>query len=89
MRYPCEKLHYSTLTRLSFSWCDVRISFLPLAGNKFNRAEEIEFYDAQNTRWIGNEFPSDACLDIVTSNAGDSVPVSTFTADTNGLPEEC
>ena len=51
--------------------------------------EEAKFFDAQNTRWIRNDFPSDACLDIVTSDDGEPITASTFSDDSEGLPDEC
>lgn len=71
------------------SSCAACFRLLLRAGNEFTGTAEVEFYDAQNTHWAGNEVPSTACLDNVTEDDGEDVPVSTFTADSEGLPEEC
>lgn len=63
--------------------------FFLLAGNVFTGTEEIEFYDAQNMHWSSNDIPSTTCLDVVIVDNGQSVELSTFTNDTDGLPLEC
>eukprot|EP00903_Cladosiphon_okamuranus_P019666 g18077.t2 len=62
---------------------------ITLIDNNFSGADKVDFNNAQNTRWIDNGFPSSACMDIITSNDGDVVPASTFTDDSDGLPDEC
>ena len=49
----------------------------------------MEFFDAQDTVWSGNTIPSSGvCVDIVTSDDGELIPLSTF-ASSDGLPAEC
>eukprot|EP00752_Nemacystus_decipiens_P017643 g15814.t1 len=57
--------------------------------NRFEGAEEVEFFDAQGTRWSNNEFPDGGvCTKIVTSDKGEDVVMSTFEVS-DGLPAEC
>ena len=68
-----------------------RAILLPLAraDNVFTGATEIEFFDAQDTTWTGNELPvSGVCVDNVSSDDGESVDTSTF-ASSDGLPGDC
>lgn len=59
------------------------------AGNVFTGTDELEVYDAQNTLWRNNDVPSSACLDIVETDDGLPIPISTFANDSDELPSEC
>ena len=62
----------------------------PPADNVFTGTKEIEFFDAQQTKWEGNILPEDGvCVKLVTSDKGIDIDESTF-AVSDGLPsEEC
>lgn len=65
-----------------------RSSSGPSAGNTFTGTKELEFFDAQNTKWSGNSLPSGVCVDNISSDDGNSVRQSTFTGS-DGLPGNC
>ena len=79
-----EKLRHLSKTS-SAVFCPSR----PSAGNTFSGTKELEFFDAQNTKWSGNSLPSSGvCVDNITSDKGNSVDKSTFTGS-SGLPGSC
>lgn len=59
--------------------------WLSHAGNTFTNTIELEFFDAKASQWSDNTLPSGVCLDIVTSDDGESIDESTF-ASNGGLP---
>ena len=65
------------------------VRIVPSADNEFTGTTELEFFDAQGTVWSGNTIPSSGvCVDNITSDNGESVPLSTF-ASSDGLPSDC
>lgn len=57
-----------------------------ISGNTFTGTEEFTFHDAQATSWFDNDVQGSPCLNIVLEDDGSDIPESTFTSDSNGLP---
>lgn len=58
--------------------------------NVFTGTSELEFFDAQNTRWNENTLPQGVCIKNIDSDDGIDIELSTFDRRTAGLPTlEC
>lgn len=57
--------------------------------NVFTGTELLEFNDAQATTWADNTIPDGVCLKNISGidDEGLTVPESTFTSATNGVPD--
>ncbi|CBN77785.1 Mannuronan C-5-epimerase N-terminal fragment [Ectocarpus siliculosus] len=61
-----------------------------ITDNVFTGTSELEFFDAQNTRWKGNTLPQGVCIKNIHSDDGIDIELSTFDRRTAGLPTlEC
>ncbi|CAM9195373.1 unnamed protein product, partial [Ectocarpus sp. 8 AP-2014] len=61
-----------------------------ITDNVFTGTSELEFFDAQNTRWNGNTLPKGVCIKNIHSDDGIDIELSTFDRRTAGLPtSEC
>ncbi|CAM9132608.1 unnamed protein product, partial [Ectocarpus fasciculatus] len=61
-----------------------------ITDNVFTGTSELEFFDAQDTLWYGNDLPQGVCIKNIFSDDGIDIELSTFDMRTTGLPTlEC
>ncbi|CAN0056924.1 unnamed protein product [Pylaiella littoralis] len=66
-----------------------RSDSIVIFNNEFTGTVDLEFFDAQDTTWLGNTLPDGVCIDNISSDDGISISTSTF-INSEGLPTlEC